>query len=50
MLLKITKERKATTMNEFDNIPCSDGIPRFLLLLQKTGAALPKNKREMKSE
>ncbi len=35
-------------MNEFYNIPSLDGVPQFLLLLQMMGAALPKNKREMK--
>ncbi len=40
---------KATTMNELYNIPCFNGMPQVRLLLQKIGAALPENKREMKS-
>ena len=47
MLSKIVK---ATTMNQYYNIPCFNGIPQFLLLLQMTRVALSKNKREMKSE
>ncbi len=46
----LSKIGKEATMNELYNIPCFNGIPKFLLLLQMTGAALPKNKREMKSQ
>ena len=46
----LSKKGKATTMNEFYNLPCFNGMPQFLLLLQMTEAALPENKREMKTE
>ncbi len=46
----LSNREKATTINEFYNKPCLDGMLQFLLLLQMTWAALPKYKREMKSE
>ncbi len=46
----LSKREKATTMNEFYNIPCFNEIAKYLLLLQMRGARLPKNKREMKSQ
>ena len=37
-------------MNELYKIPYLDVMPLFLLHLQITAAALPRNKREMKSD
>ena len=46
----LSKIGKATFMNKFYNKPCLYGMPQFLLLLYMTGAALSKNKREIKSK
>ena len=43
--LVLSKREKATTMNEFYNIPSLDGMPQFLLFLLMTGMHFLKIKR-----
>ncbi len=45
----LSKTVKATTINEFYNIPFLYGMPQFFFVLQMTRAALPKNEREIEN-